>query len=215
MKTDKQKQLKTMSKEEFEQWYIDNYEENVKLYMSKKKRNITNNIVREVLADFYYNIISKKKYKKITNIKAYLNAYMYNRLVKFYQDFKSDFGGYVLNTKNTKVVCEAVYKGKDETWNAIDDYNSPITLIKEDISKFLNEDGEIDRLEVLHSILPQLTLDEKNLYDMLYVENIKIKEINEVIGFKYDTTKKIIDRLKLKIEKLMLNKIKEIEEWKQ
>lgn len=170
-----------MNKEQFDNWFNENYNVVSKKLANQYKINI--DIIRQDLSDFYIHCVTGDKIETIKDIKNYLFSFIYYRHYEFYSASKAQREGYIVDKKNISI------KITDDLPDMIDDTEETFTDLM---------------LDKLPYVLDRLSLDDKVLYNLYYVQKLSVNKIGDQFGLTHQGISKQLKNLRAKIEKCLV-----------
>lgn len=182
------------TREEFDEYFRKRF----KVLEKRLKKHLRRKKDKDLLSEVYLNLITDDKFKTVKDLDAFINKYTYNHLKVYTQEIKKRNS--IASFKNLKINSQA----------SLSEAN---LQIYEDAFNTVAEDNAFDLRNYLLDMLPKielkLNLVEQELYTLLYVKGLKVKEVCSIFGNSYPTIINMVKPLKIKIKDLIIEHIRE------
>lgn len=169
-----------MTKQEFDIWLNSNFEKFQKKFT--KQYNITLEEFCEDMSDFYVHVVDGNKLDKIKNYTPYLASFIYYRHYQFFAESREKRQGYLTDNKKITIKLQDI--------NQLE--------IAEEIILFDEEKWE-EEFRELEQKIAKLTLDDKILFNLRFINQMKITQIAKEYGLQKSWISKKIKRVKNKL----------------
>lgn len=165
-----------MTRIDFDNWCTENISK-LKLELVKKypksKKTIENDI-----SNFYMHVI-ERALPEVKDPKAYLFQYIYNTHHRFFSKIPKP--GYIIHSK--RIIIELGYEAQDDTYE-----ENAYTLT--DLY-----------LDALPNLIKELSLDERILYDLYYVNSNSTRKIAKIINISHLGVSHALKHIRTKLKK--------------